>query len=213
MNRESERAAFESLKGAWQSMPPFDVFCAGWRAARASSPNAAGAEGVTCGHQWTWADGKCADCGAFAQQPTATTGMTLAERIAHVGGHVTEAGCVEFGSAMAVDALIQHVLRDLGPTLVDHAQRCDTPSFCSSVRRAAANDAAPPPPAPASAPVGLTENARKLIEAAAECIAEAVNYEQDGFDSPPQPASQWDYNADQLAYALRALLKEENHAD
>ncbi|WP_423220201.1 hypothetical protein [Burkholderia multivorans] len=73
--------------------------------------------------------------------------------------------------------------------------------------------AAPPPPAPASAPVGLTENARKLIEAAAECIAEAVNYEQDGFDSPPQPASQWDYNADQLAYALRALLKEENHAD
>ncbi|WP_310676715.1 hypothetical protein, partial [Burkholderia multivorans] len=25
-----ERAAFESLKGAWQSMPPFDVFCAGW---------------------------------------------------------------------------------------------------------------------------------------------------------------------------------------
>ncbi|HEJ2443850.1 TPA: hypothetical protein SLZ45_005422 [Burkholderia multivorans] len=46
MNRESERAAFESLKGAWQSMPPFDVFCAGWRAARASSPNAAGAEGA-----------------------------------------------------------------------------------------------------------------------------------------------------------------------
>lgn len=34
-----ERAAFESLKGAWQSMPPFDVFCAGWQAARAASAN------------------------------------------------------------------------------------------------------------------------------------------------------------------------------
>ncbi|SAK17615.1 hypothetical protein [Burkholderia multivorans] len=44
MNSESERAAFESLKGAWQSMPPFDVFCAGWRAARASSANETGAE-------------------------------------------------------------------------------------------------------------------------------------------------------------------------
>lgn len=39
-----ERAAFESLKGAWQSMPPFDVFCAGWRAARAASANETGAE-------------------------------------------------------------------------------------------------------------------------------------------------------------------------
>ncbi|MDR8750736.1 hypothetical protein FEP96_04884 [Burkholderia multivorans] len=44
MNRESERAAFESLKGAWQSMPPFDVFCAGWRAARAASANETGAQ-------------------------------------------------------------------------------------------------------------------------------------------------------------------------
>ncbi|UQN68308.1 hypothetical protein L0Z11_11485 [Burkholderia multivorans] len=41
-----ERAAFETLKGAWQSMPPFDVFCAGWRAARAASANETGAEGV-----------------------------------------------------------------------------------------------------------------------------------------------------------------------
>ncbi|MDR9051745.1 hypothetical protein FEP39_02982 [Burkholderia multivorans] len=40
-----ERAAFESLKGAWQSMPPFDVFCAGWQAARAASANETGAEG------------------------------------------------------------------------------------------------------------------------------------------------------------------------
>lgn len=40
-----ERSAFESLKGAWQSMPPFDVFCAGWRAARAASANETVAEG------------------------------------------------------------------------------------------------------------------------------------------------------------------------
>ncbi|MCW3733619.1 hypothetical protein, partial [Burkholderia cenocepacia] len=82
--------------------------------ARASSPNAAGAEGShvqccdtpsfcssvrrctaqdvapvqessSCDHQWTWADGKCADCGANVQQPTQTTGMTLVERIEHVG--------------------------------------------------------------------------------------------------------------------------------
>nr|WP_254223985.1 hypothetical protein [Burkholderia multivorans] len=46
MNRESERSAFESLKGAWQSMPPFDVFCAGWQAARVASANETGAEGV-----------------------------------------------------------------------------------------------------------------------------------------------------------------------
>ncbi|MCA8461309.1 hypothetical protein LGN14_16075 [Burkholderia multivorans] len=38
-----ERAAFESLKGAWQSMPPFDVFCAGWQAGRAASANETGA--------------------------------------------------------------------------------------------------------------------------------------------------------------------------
>ncbi|WP_254221771.1 hypothetical protein [Burkholderia multivorans] len=67
---------------------------------------------ATCTHQWTWADGKCADCGASTQQPTPTGGMTLGERIAHVGGRVTDGGTVEFGSAMALDALVQHVLRD-----------------------------------------------------------------------------------------------------
>lgn len=79
----------------------------GWQA-RAASAN----ETQTCSHQWTWADGKCADCGMTAQQPHAESGMTLAERIAHVGGRITEGGYVEFGSAMAVDALIQHALRD-----------------------------------------------------------------------------------------------------
>ncbi|MBY4669637.1 hypothetical protein K6W12_03200 [Burkholderia multivorans] len=84
------------------------TLCGGALANRAASAN----ETQTCSHQWTWADGKCADCGMIAQQPHAESGMTLAERIAHVGGRITEGGYVEFGSAMAVDALIQHALRD-----------------------------------------------------------------------------------------------------
>ena len=41
-----------------------------------------------------------------------THGMNLGERIAHVGGRTNAAGYVEFGSVMAVSALIDHVLRD-----------------------------------------------------------------------------------------------------
>jgi len=41
-----------------------------------------------------------------------TAGMTLDERIAHVGGRENANGYIEFGSVMAVDALIQHALRD-----------------------------------------------------------------------------------------------------
>lgn len=39
--------------------------------------------------------------------------MTLGERIKHVGGRENEAGYIEFGSVMAVHALINHVLRDV----------------------------------------------------------------------------------------------------
>lgn len=42
-----------------------------------------------------------------------TAGMTLGERIAHVGGRENAQGYIEFGSVMAVDAFIKHVLRDL----------------------------------------------------------------------------------------------------
>ena len=41
-----------------------------------------------------------------------TQGMNLGERIAHVGGRTNDQGYIEFGSVMAVDALIQQVLRD-----------------------------------------------------------------------------------------------------
>lgn len=39
-------------------------------------------------------------------------GMSLGQRIAHVGGRENAQGYIEFGSPMAVHALIQHVLRD-----------------------------------------------------------------------------------------------------
>lgn len=42
-----------------------------------------------------------------------TKGMNLGERIAHVGGRENDNGYVEFGSVMAVHALISHVIRDL----------------------------------------------------------------------------------------------------
>ncbi|EFF72939.1 hypothetical protein, partial [Achromobacter piechaudii] len=50
---------------------------------------------------------------------SATYGMTLGERIAHVGGRTNAQGYTEFGSPMAVNALIQHVLRDLDWTRQD----------------------------------------------------------------------------------------------
>jgi len=43
-----------------------------------------------------------------------TEGMNLGQRIAHVGGRITDKETVEFGSVMAVLALIQHALRDHG---------------------------------------------------------------------------------------------------
>lgn len=42
-----------------------------------------------------------------------TAGMTLEERIKHVGGRTNAAGYVEFGSPMAVNAMFKHLLRDL----------------------------------------------------------------------------------------------------
>lgn len=46
------------------------------------------------------------------QTKSSTAGMTLGERIAHVGGRENADGYIEFGSVMAVDALIRRALRD-----------------------------------------------------------------------------------------------------
>lgn len=43
---------------------------------------------------------------------------TLAERIARVGGRVTPDGLVEFGTPMAVDAMLQHLLCDVDDTVL-----------------------------------------------------------------------------------------------
>lgn len=52
-----------------------------------------------------------------------TKGMTLAQRVAHVGGRVNAQGYVEFGSEMAVDALIQQILRDRSHALENEVAR------------------------------------------------------------------------------------------
>lgn len=49
---------------------------------------------------------------AAAVKPSPTAGMSIAQRILHVGGRNNAAGYVEFGSTQAVEALIRHVLRD-----------------------------------------------------------------------------------------------------
>lgn len=45
-----------------------------------------------------------------------TAGMNLGARVEHVGGRRNAAGYIEFGSMMAVDALIRHIIRDLPET-------------------------------------------------------------------------------------------------
>ncbi len=47
---------------------------------------------------------------------SATAGMNLGARVEHVGGRRNAAGYIEFGSMMAVDALIRHIIRDLPET-------------------------------------------------------------------------------------------------
>lgn len=44
---------------------------------------------------------------------SATAGMSLEQRILHVGGRNNAAGYIEFGSIQAVAALVRQVLRDL----------------------------------------------------------------------------------------------------
>lgn len=62
---------------------------------------------------------------AVHQGSSPTAGMTLWQRIEHVGGRINAASYVEFGSVMAVDALISHVLRDLPPAQGEAAQPAD----------------------------------------------------------------------------------------
>ncbi|PVX75591.1 hypothetical protein [Paraburkholderia unamae] len=74
---------------------------------------------------------------------SATGGMTLGERIAHVGGRENANGYIEFGSVMAINALIQHALRDAraaskatvkGDAPFENCsfRHCDLPGQCKS---------------------------------------------------------------------------------
>lgn len=47
------------------------------------------------------------------KEPSPTSGMTIEQRILHVGGRNNQAGYVEFGSTQAVQAMISQILRDL----------------------------------------------------------------------------------------------------
>lgn len=47
------------------------------------------------------------------KEPSPTAGMSIEQRILHVGGRNNQAGYVEFGSAQAVQAMISQILRDL----------------------------------------------------------------------------------------------------
>ena len=66
---------------------------------------------------------------------SATKGMTLAERIVHVGGRENAQGYIEFGSPMAVKALIDHVLRDAVPShdLPDGSRKAFICVYCEGV--------------------------------------------------------------------------------
>lgn len=80
-----------------------------------------------------------------AAQPSPTSGMTLAQRILHVGGRNNAAGYVEFGSTQAVEALVRQVLRDLpaAPALTEEQERDKRDA--ERYRRLRANLAGPVP--------------------------------------------------------------------
>ncbi|QTD91693.1 hypothetical protein [Burkholderia anthina] len=189
-------------------------------------------ERAVCTHQWTWADGKCADCGARTQQPTPTGGMTLGERIAHVGGRVTDGGTVEFGSAMALDALVQHVLRDTRAAASPAAEAVawvrkhpDTGALSGDWLW---NDAieqcrkdsgvwfplgflAAPQPAQADARVGLTDEQRKALQRA---IDHAVMSDREDEEEalrallaahPGQPEPRTEVTDDKAAQLIKTL--------
>lgn len=72
-------------------------------------------------HNWDDAGERCLDCGdkdwfaglkCSGKSSSPTKGMSLGERISHVGGRENKNGYIEFGSVMAVHALISHLIRD-----------------------------------------------------------------------------------------------------
>ena len=56
------------------------------------------------------------------REPSPTTGMSIEQRILHVGGRNNSAGYVEFGSVQAVTALVRQALRDIKLNCASPAQ-------------------------------------------------------------------------------------------
>ncbi|MBU9592714.1 hypothetical protein [Burkholderia multivorans] len=200
MNRESERAAFESLKGAWQSMPPFDVFCAGWQAGRAASANETGAP-----IGWAWIsptghvsrftadfDGKhdqlvqgwkvrpVAFCDSVANETGAEVAAVawmraddprdcisdakkrdMIEHAGAPGARLAEKYSIALGvitpAQAAEPVAIYQILTEEGAWLDTTPEYYDRVKSDPALARVVY--AAPQPLAPASAPVGLTEQA------------------------------------------------------
>lgn len=50
-----------------------------------------------------------------------TSGMTIGQRIAHVGGRTKDDHCIEFGSVLAVSLLLDHLARDLVGDQPEHS--------------------------------------------------------------------------------------------
>lgn len=46
----------------------------------------------------------------------------------------------------------------------------------------------------------------ELLQQIAKCIDSTIELKQVDFDQPPEPATEWDFNAAQLVWELRALL-------
>lgn len=85
-----------------------------------SPGESAAAEGFHVHHLWRFLEASGvvgryrAMLAAAEDRPhSPTAGMNLGQRIEHVGGRITDVGLVEFGSVMAVGALVTQVLRDL----------------------------------------------------------------------------------------------------
>ncbi|MCA7962540.1 hypothetical protein LGM54_06180 [Burkholderia cenocepacia] len=142
---------------------------------------------AACDHQWTWADGKCADCGMPAApeqvaKPFAWIRASVPERLASPIAYSASTELLKNpkdGYLPAYLAPVQasksavlpsgYALVPIVPTkkMIDEAKRytwiAEEDATESGIWRYML--AAAPPPAPASAPVGLTKEAVELFAA------------------------------------------------
>ncbi|PXW23369.1 hypothetical protein [Paraburkholderia caballeronis] len=177
-----ERAAFEQLNGRWQSMTPFDVFCAGWQA-RATAPQAT-VMGNGC---------KPGGCSAIGCD----------------GGHycfpraaVAQAGATQWAALTDEDR--QAAFESLPDMLEGFMKKWGWLNFAKEIeRRCRAKNARP---AELTRSVTLTKEQLRAIHDCADRLEGCISYGQSSFDSPPEPQSQWDYESMQVVMEVRTIL-------